>query len=161
MAATYEPIATTTLGSATSGVTFNSIPSTYTDLILITNAKNDNNGGIKIRFNNDSGSNYSYTRIQGDGSSPSSDRTTNSDGIEFGYLIAGNWAMNIIQIQNYSNSTTYKTLINEAKCGNANPNATVFVELWRSTSAINKIQIDNSQQFQTGSTFTLYGVKSA
>lgn len=161
MAATYEPIATQTLTGSSSGITFASIPSTYTDLILITNAKNDNNGGIKIRFNNDTGSNYSYTRIIGDGSSASSDRTTNSDGIEFGYLIAGNWAINIIQIMNYSNSTTYKTLINEARCASANPNSTTFVELWRNTSAINKIQIDNSQQFQTGSTFTLYGIKAA
>ena len=41
MPATYEPIATTTLGSAQATVTFSSIPGTYTDLVLITNSRSD------------------------------------------------------------------------------------------------------------------------
>ena len=35
MATTYEPIATTTLGSAAASITFSSIAGTYTDLRLV------------------------------------------------------------------------------------------------------------------------------
>jgi hypothetical protein len=37
MAATYTPIASITLGATATSVTFSSIPSTYTDLILVMN----------------------------------------------------------------------------------------------------------------------------
>ena len=41
MPATYEPIATTTLGSAATNITFSSIPATYTDLRLVLVARSD------------------------------------------------------------------------------------------------------------------------
>jgi hypothetical protein len=37
MAITYEPIATTTLGTAAASVTFSSISGAYTDLVLVCN----------------------------------------------------------------------------------------------------------------------------
>jgi hypothetical protein len=72
--ATYAKIANTTLGSAQSSVTFNSF-SGYTDLILVccaTTATDDQ--FLSVRFNGDSGSNYSNTYMTGDGTTASSGR---------------------------------------------------------------------------------------
>jgi len=67
---TYTPIATQILSSTTASVTFGSIPTFYTDLVLVINGGH-NSGlgyGINIQFNNDTGSNYSSTVIRGNGS---------------------------------------------------------------------------------------------
>jgi len=60
MPSTYTPIATNTLASVSTGVTFSSIPSTYTDLVLVINYRLDGTGtgaAGALRFNSDSGSN--------------------------------------------------------------------------------------------------------
>ena len=60
---TYTPIATTT-GTGSSGtITFTSIPSTYTDLRIILNGTETNATlyEFDMRYNNDSGNNYSLT----------------------------------------------------------------------------------------------------
>ena len=67
----------------------------------------------------------------------------------------------IINIQNYSNTTTYKTILGRAN--NAVTGVTETVGLWRSTSAITSmtlLQSYGSDLFKTGSTFTLYGIKA-
>jgi hypothetical protein len=167
MAATYEPIATTTLGSAQNSVSFTSISGLYTDLVIISNGSSDNASyGLRIQFNSDTGSNYSSTRLLGNGSAASSARESNVSGIVVngnGFGGANNLNTNsIIQIQNYSNSTTYKTLL--LRENNAAAATTALVGLWRSTSAITSIIIYNESggaNIVSGSTFTLYGIKAA
>lgn len=164
MALTYDPIATTTLGSAQSSVTFSSISGSYTDLILITSTVGSATSGlIKVRFNGDTGSNYSYTRVYGYGtSSTGSDRSSNSTSMEIND--PGNYFNTqitaIAQIQNYSNSTTNKTML--ARSGDQGNAIIAYANLWRSTSAITSITIFTpSNNFNSGSTFTLYGVKAS
>jgi hypothetical protein len=62
---------------------------------------------------------------------------------------------------NYSNTTTYKTVL--LRSNNASAITVATVGLWRSTSAINTIKIyaDGAAVFSVGSTFTLYGIKAA
>jgi hypothetical protein len=166
MSSTYEPIATNTLGSATTTVTFSSIPSTYTDLIIVVNGAAASGGNnLGIRFNTDSGSNYSTTRMQGNGSSATSDRVSST--FIYGNSLPttlGN-GNNIIQIQNYANTTTYKTVLTR----NSNPASVVgtTVGLWRgstgsATEAITSISLspEFSVNWVSGSTFTLYGIKA-
>jgi hypothetical protein len=167
MAKTYEPIATTTLTSAAANITFSSIPATYTDLILVLNVAIASGGGGEsvIRFNSDSGSNYSNTYLYGNGTSALSARNTNSTVGRVSYSASftttvGN--MNyIVQVQNYSNSTTNKTFLSRAN--NAANAADAIVGLWRSTSAITSIQFfySDSSNIITGSSATLYGIKAA
>ena len=169
MAITYEPISTTTLGSDTASVTFSSIPGTYTDLILVTNVSvtvNDN--AVRLQFNNDTASNYSTTTVYGDGSSAASNRASNVTSIYSSFYVDPNANVGhntISQIMNYSNSTTYKTVIGRANRATANnfPGAEAVAGLWRSTSAITEIDILTAAggNFKTGSTFSLYGIKSA
>lgn len=161
---TYTPIATTTLGSNQSSITFNSF-SGYTDLVLVTNVKTTTSGrDLLLQFNGDTGTNYSRTFLTGDGSTASSGRTTNYSSIlmdYWGFADTGFVQMNITHIMNYSNSTTYKTTLSRASNANSGTDATVG--LWRSTAAITSMTISaiSSGVFATGSTFTLYGIASA
>jgi len=165
LASTYEKIATTTLGSAQSTITFSSISGSYTDLILIENGKVSSGAGsyTRIRFNSDTGSNYSATYLYGNGSSAGSDRYSNMTFIPVAYVAAVETNFNhntIINIQNYSNSTTYKTVL--ARSNNAATATDATAALWRSTSAITSIDYYlNSGDWASGSTFTLYGILKA
>jgi hypothetical protein len=162
---TYTPIATTTLGSNQTTVTFTSF-SGYTDLVLVTNLRYSTgtpSGNAFLRFNSDSGTNYSRTFLQGDGSSASSGRGSNENAV---YVLgntnaSGVFNTNITQIQNYSNSTTFKTVL--SRWVNATDFALAFVSTWRNTAAITTIDVTASgtSQFASGCTFTLYGIAAA
>ena len=161
MPSTYTPIATTTLGSSAATITLNSIPSTYTDLVMVFRGNNDagaNRAGY-IRFNSDSGTNYSYTLVQGDGSSAGSGRDSNIAQSFFANVLGDN-TMAIVQVMNYANTTTNKTFLSRGS--SASTVAQAIVGLWRSTSAINTITLSlNASNYASGTTVTLYGVKSA
>jgi hypothetical protein len=165
MPSTYTPIATQTLGSTTATVTFSSIPSTYTDLVLISSAKfatGGSAGTFHFQFNGDTGTNYSYTYMQGNGSSAISGRGSNATiGVlgQGGNSSNNEFGIGIAQIQNYSNTTTNKTVLTRANESSSVVQA--WVSMWRNTNAINSILINGAYSFATGSTFTLYGVKSA
>jgi hypothetical protein len=157
--ATYEPISTTTLGSAAASVSFTSISGSYTDLIIVGNWSLSTGQNILLRFNSDSGTNYSETDVGGDGSSASSGRDSNRTDIRSGYNNGSDRSMNIINIMNYSNSTTYKTVILR---WNTSEYVFARVGLWRSTSAITSISLTaGAGNINSGSTFTLYGVAAA
>jgi len=164
MASTYEKIASTTLSSTVASVTFSSISGAYTDLVVVMNpiSSADNDSYPWLRFNGDTASNYSRTMIAGTGSVAQSDRSSNSTQ---GYFIYGNRVFTdasfnaIIHINNYSNTTTYKTFL--ARTGAASNRVESTVGLWRSTSAITSILFDlDTNSFVSGSTFTLYGIKA-
>ena len=164
---TYTPIESKTLGSAASSVTFSSIPSTYTDLILVVTAAGASADDLRYRFNSDSGTNYSTTILYGTGSAAGSAITTNATSCLADYYGSVGTVLNssiqTIHIMNYSNSTTYKTAIARGNRSDSGTDATV--SLWRSTSAINSITlgIGNSYSinFSVGSIFTLYGIANA
>jgi hypothetical protein len=157
---TYTPIATTTLGSAAATVTFSSIPGTYTDLILVADTVNASGAdNFLLNFNSDTGSNYSVTRLNGNGTSASSSRGTNQTILQCGEVYSTR-STTIVQILNYSNSTTYKTTLTRQNNAGAGVNANV--NLWRSTAAITTILISTSSyNFSAGSQFTLYGIQAA
>ena len=164
MPSTYTPIATTTLGSAQATVDFNSISGSYTDLVLVMNVKGSTTNYCQLRFNSDTGSNYSRTVLAGTGTSAVSLRSTSSARIDIdSYASNSSTDFNkniIVQIQNYSNATTYKTLLSRAN--NASDGVDAIVGLWRSTSAITSINLAlNTGTYAIGSTFTLYGIKAA
>lgn len=164
MAKTYDPIATQTLGSAAASVTFSSIPATYTDLVLVCNAATTSGDQEwNLRLNGDTANNYSSTYLSGNGTTAVSARESSRNQFfmqYYGYL-GVNQGMNLIQLMNYSNTTTNKTLLSRA--GNASGSGlSAGVHLWRSTSAITTILVyPTASTFISGSTFTLYGIKSA
>jgi hypothetical protein len=164
---TYFPIATTTLVSDSASVTFSNISGSYTDLIIVTNTGVASGGGgsIYVQVGNgsvDTGSNYSYTYIQGDGSTTESGRASNLTAARTmrttGTTVIAN---GFLHLMNYSNTTTFKTMLSRGNVAGALVIA--LVNLWRSTSAINIITMtdESSRNFLTGSTFTLYGIAAA
>jgi hypothetical protein len=164
---TYTPLATTTLGSSVNSYTFSSIPSTYTDLIIVQSAFVANQDQTRIQFNSDTGSNYSNTDLWGSGSAAGSVRSTSQTSMQTAYYAAVDispavttW---IYQIMNYSNTTTYKTVLVRANNAASGRGVDASVGLWRSTAAITSVSLnmDSAHQFTSGSTFSLYGIKAA
>lgn len=163
--ATYVPLATYTTSGSQASYTFSTISGAYTDLIVVVNydSATAGNQSLNMRFNGDTTTNYSYTILRGSGSAAQSARDSNDSRIYCGSSSTGttNIASNaIIQIQNYSNTTTYKT----ALIRDNNPDYYLFanVGLWRSTVAINSITFyQSSYNFINGSTFALYGILGA
>ena len=161
---TLTPIATNTLASATASVTFSSIPQGYTDLVLVAVARRgiDNSGGAgTVQFNSDSGSNYSTTYLYGTSGAALSFRWSNQTSM-FAFAAGDSEnAVNILNIMNYANTTTYKTVISRIGWPNTNGRVVSSVNLWRSTSAITSITLGAANNITAGSTFTIYGVKAA
>ena len=163
MAITYEPIATTTASGSVSSITFSSISGIYTDLVIIANGSNGNaDNSYIIRFNSDASGNYSYTGLDGNGSSVTGFRdSSTSEGIS-GTIGTSN-TTTIINIFNYSNTTSHKTWV--ARGNNASARVRAFVGTWRnnSTSAITSVTLTNNaaSNFTNTTTFTLYGIKAA
>ena len=164
MTATYDCIATTTLSTSASSVTFSSISGSYTDLVLISTATVSSGAAdLYLRFNGDTAGNYSATILTGDGSTASSTRFTNdAAGLILDYYgsVGTTGHICIAHIMNYSNATTYKTVLSRANRASSGTDA--VVGLWRSTAAITSVTIRTSGgNLATGSTFTLYGIKAA
>jgi hypothetical protein len=162
---TYVPIATQTANGSVSTITFSSIPQTYTDLRLIITAGDSVNYGVYITYNNDggSGSLYSFTRMLGNGSGAASvsvaNRNTNTWVLGNGINIPTTPTdVAILDIMNYSNTTTYKTALETE--ANAAGGFVATVILWRNTAAISRIDLVNTGAFTSGSTFTLYGISA-
>lgn len=161
MASTYVPIMTYTATGSSSTINFSSF-SGYTDLVLVNSIKiTSAPASILVNYNSDSGSNYSYTYLAGSGSSAISGRAPNTTGIQVDYITDTSiFGSGRINIENYSNATTYKTLISRQDYANAY--TTAYVGLWRNTAAITSLAISVSAgNFASGSTFTLYGIKAA
>jgi hypothetical protein len=165
MPATYEPIATTTLGSAASSITFSTIPATYTDLRLVLKATSTGNCDVLMRFNSDSSSNYSLTILSGNGTTASSYRDSNQTSMNFEYAstaLSTTPTLYQSDIFSYAGSTYKTTLFRESGDLNGSGNLQNTVFLWRSTSAITTINLlTSANNFATGTTATLYGIKAA
>jgi hypothetical protein len=168
---TYTPIATTTLGSSISSYTFSSIPQTYTDIVLIANyGSTITEDYLKIQFNSDTSTNYSATRVDGNGSSARSTQTSNQDAFWVDWDSSCENAItkvSTVQVMNYTNSTTFKTSLVRGNRATATTPTYTGVEamavLWRKTpEAINSLELFmSSGNILAGSTFSLYGIANA
>jgi hypothetical protein len=165
--ATYEPIATTTLGSNATSITFSAISSSYTDLVLVFVGRATTSAPVYVQFNTDTASNYSDTYIYGDGTSATSVRNSSKTSINVNYwgiaTNSGDLTMLKLNIFNYAGSTN-KTMLSEVSNRWSGGDVERSVHLWRNTAAINSIKlfiVSNSYEFYSGTTATLYGIKAA
>ena len=165
MAATYTPIASITLGDATGTVDFTSIPQTYTDLIIVVQGTTTaDNVDIQMYFNSDNTSGlYSKTQLEGTGSAAGSGRTSGANFIGLTSNIGvddTNPSIITLQFNNYSNTTTFKTVLSrETMWHSTYPGTALRVGLWRNTNAITSVSLKvNGSTWKSGSTFNLYGI---
>ena len=176
MATTYTLISSVTVGSGGAAtVSFSSIPATYTDLCLLVTARSEASGDtvFRIRFNSDSGTNYKWIRLIGDGSSAASqDQSTYGAGYNTSLFGQQNVSTNTastfsnaqIYIPNYAGSNYKSASIDAVTENNATAaQATLWAGLWESTSAINAITLsgEGANDLAEYSTAYLYGISNA
>jgi hypothetical protein len=162
MATTYDKIATTTLGAAAT-VTFTSIPATYTDLRVVIAIKG-NYGNPYIWFNNDTTALYSYTYIKGDGATATSVRATalNNTILTSASLSTSGFPMYCsADIFSYAGAT-FKTMLSDCSFDkNGTGNVERYVNLYRSTTAISRLDVNIGAGGAYTGEVTLYGIKAA
>ena len=162
--ASFESIATVTVGSGGSAsITFSSIPATYTHLQI----RSANRGGSSgnVRFNGDTGNNYTRHYLEGNGTSGVSGSGTSQPYIDiFGNTTTASIvAINIIDIFDYANTNKYKTVRNLSGI-DENGSGYVGIQggLWMSNSAISSITLTSAGgNFAQYSSVALYGIKGA
>jgi hypothetical protein len=156
---TYVALDTNTVtGSSVASYTFSNIPQTYTDLVLIVRGSAGSGANCYLQFNGDTGSNYTAVYMGGNGSSSDSGRNTTASA---GYIGAfyGN-SMLTTHVMNYSNTSMFKNFL--SRQGDAAQFTRFYVDSWNSTSAVTSIKVLGVEQnFDVGTTFSLYGIAKA
>jgi hypothetical protein len=171
MANTFTKIASVTVGSGgAASIDFTSIPSTYTDLVVKHSNRYTSNGDASsyLRFNSDSGNNYSRKILFGDGGSAGSSQGSS---LNLGYAGAvglstftvNTFSSNDVYIPNYAGSTQKSWSVDGVSETNA---ATAYIlyaaNLWTSTSAITSITLlPPGGTFVQYTTATLYGISKS
>ena len=166
----YDSLANVTLSASAASITFTGIPSGYKHLQLrilarATYAPSDT-GGI-LNFNSDSGANYAWHRIYGDGSAATSGGSSSATFARIDRLTGGSSLSNVfgamvVDILDYANTSKYKTI---RSLGGYDANGTGWIgfnsALWMNTSAITSITFANadSTNLVQYTQASLYGVK--
>lgn len=167
----YESISTVSVGGGgASSITFSSIPSTYQHLQVRLMARTNRATEadfLTVIFNSDSGNNYSYHYLQGDGSSAASSNSVNSPYVLLNRFTAssatsGVNGVGVLDVLDYADVNKYKTTRSLAGYDN---NGSGVIELdsgnWRNTAAVTSITIapGAGTSFNQYSSFALYGIK--
>ena len=171
------PIATTTVGSGgTSYVEFTSIPSTYTHLQVRILSRSPYSATVEfdsltLRVNGDTGSNYSYHGLRGNGSAASADANSSVAFTKLAEQVDDAYGSSIftgvvIDLLDYANTSKYKTF---RSLGGADTNGAgtvaLYSGLWQSTSAVTSLRFYSgtglARGFNQYSSFALYGIKGA
>ena len=171
----YDALATYTVGSGgISSISFSGIPNTYSHLQIRFISQDDRAtypiSEIKYTFNSDTGSNYSYHQLSGDGGSiyPNAASNTAFGQLEMGgTTTGGTFGAGVIDILDYSSSSKYKTVralageMNNSSVGGYYGIVALNSGLWRSTSAITSLTFSPryASNFLQYTQFALYGVK--
>jgi hypothetical protein len=154
-------LATTTLSSAASSITFSSISGAYTDLRLVIVGRTTASSSIAIQLNGDTATNYSYSYLGGDGTSTFRGRNQDITRIQC-YENFNSSTPTALEIDIFSyTGSTYKTmLITQSADRNGSGSVMKEVAMWRSTSAVTQFQIyaQSSDTLMAGTTATLYGI---
>jgi hypothetical protein len=167
MTVTYTPIASATATGSSGTVSFNSIPQTYTDLILIMRlgyVSGSHYAIVRANGDLDSSSSYGNTYLGGAGAGVSTGRNASLSGFYSSYATIGDTTLDwvgVMQINNYANSTTYKNALTRSGRG-SNGTESVISCRRTNTNAITALEIKatSSALFVSGSNFTLYGIKA-
>lgn len=152
----YTLIATRTLVAPSGTVTFSSIPGTFKDLVFELSGTCSATNNLSIQFNGDTGTNYSRTYIDGNGTSATSGRNVNANYLP-GLITSTNMMTQFATLMSYANTNVNKTVL--CRYSSAGDGANSAASLWRSTSAITSVVLATvSGTFSTGYTFKLWGV---
>jgi hypothetical protein len=168
----FESIATVTVGSGgASSISFTSIPSTYKHLQIRWLARSSDAASVvnlTTQLNGDTGSNYAWHRIFGNGTSVGAGGSATQTNAIIGQITGASTSANIfgvgvLDILDYSNTNKYKTIRaltgQEDNSGTTNSNIQLWSGLWQSTNANSSITFSSGGGFAQYSSFALYGIK--
>lgn len=168
----YESIATVTVGSGgSSSISFTSIPSTYQHLQIRLLARSSDSAGtvnVTTQLNSDTGSNYAWHRIFGNGTSVGANGVASQTSAIIGQIsgataASGVFGVAVIDLLDYANTNKYKTIralfgFNDNN-GGAGEVVQLFSGLWQSTSATSTVTLFAGGGFSQYSQVALYGIK--
>lgn len=163
----YDSLATINGNGSTATITFSSIPSTYSHLQVRVMARVAAGGeDLSVRFNGDTGANYSRHRLTGSGTAAAAAgnasvnqiTTLGSAGMP---TTADIYAVTIIDVLDYANTNKYKTArMLSGQDSNGSGGIDFTSGAWFNTAAVNSLTIYAlSSNFPTAASFALYGVK--
>jgi hypothetical protein len=169
MALQLFEIADVTVSSPQASISFTSIPQGYTDLVLVSSARRTAiYADSFIRFNSDSGANYSYKWLRSDGSGASSSSLSAQTYLQAGHFASrSTYSVNAfgngsVYIPNYTSAKQKSVSVDSLNENNGTQAETMMVAgLWTGTAAINSITVYPDigyGDYAANSTFTLYGV---
>ena len=167
----FESIATVTLGTSQTTITFNSIPQTYKHLQIRGIARTDRASSLVtnffIQFNGNTTNPYTHL-LRGDGATAISSNFQDNSGSGVGYTSGPNaatgiFSASVIDILDYTNTNKYKTI---RSLNGIDANGSGYMSLFSSmdttnTNAITSIVLTQggTYNFTANSSFALYGIK--
>lgn len=155
---TYTALATETLSGSDASITFASIPSNYRDLILIVAGNATGNENAELRFNGDSGSNYTNVRAIGTAGTHISDSATGTSTSRAARIGSGQSTV-IMHIMDYSATDKHKTVL--ARSMQSTDAVHMGAARWANTNAIYSIQVFvSANAYALGTTISLYGIEA-
>jgi hypothetical protein len=168
---TYIPLATITIPSNTTTVTFASIPSsvdgvTLRDLVLIGDFTATGACAFIMRVGSgtiDTGGNYSNVAIYGDGTNTGSSAVSGQGWFNTGFTNETKKSVWKLQFLDFSATDKHKTVLMDYRTAASAFAAWTSAGRWGNNSAINTIRLQTNsagQSFASGSTFSLYGIAS-
>lgn len=157
---TYTALANITLGSTDSEIVFSSIPSSFRDLVVVVDGSTSSTGvGVGLRYNGDTGANYSAVIMAGSGSATSASAPTGSIYSDVMYADNTGRINGIIQIIDYSATDKHKTLL--SRSNQASSFVLAYTSRWANTAAVTSVTIlTATSSFAAGTTLALYGIAS-
>jgi hypothetical protein len=173
MAYSLDLITSVTVGSGGAAtIDFTSISGTYTDLCLKLSTRCAFTGGVanlSMQINTDTGANYQYRELVGNGSSASTGSGTNSanfNSIQVPNDATSNTFNNVeIYLHNYAGSTQKSISVDAVTENNASTKVQVRLQawLWLQTSAITQLTFTSqgATNFLQYSTAYLYGINKS
>ena len=148
-------IATVTLQGAAPSVTFSGIPNTYRDLTIVFDGSVPGAGDLRATLNGDTGTNYPWIQMSGDGSSTFSSSGTNAFMI-FTFTATAAQTLMIANIMEYSATDKHKVCISRGN--QASGRTMAYATRWASTNAVNSVSVNHAAgNLAAGTTISLYG----
>lgn len=164
MTATYDLIYSNVLDTNQTSITISSLGSSYRDLVLVIDGQGGNGDFYpRLRFNSDTGNNYSWVNGQGNGTNAESFNGSPENGQQIAngvFFSTTSRTMIICNIMDYSATDKSKTILSRAN--RANQATEMVAGRWNNNSAITSIQLysGNGNSIAAATTIYLYGIVS-
>jgi hypothetical protein len=157
-------LANLTLTGTQSSISFSGFAATYRDLYIVASANTPGvNAFYSVRFNSDTGANYSIETLYGAGSTGAggflgfTQTSLVAGGAQNAEL--GSTRLASLQLDIFDYAQTNKRKVSMSRTASSGNSINSWVGTWHNTAAITSIQLfPSTGSFAAGNTFTLYGV---